>query len=62
MKTTKIPAHGDEDVDQGEHSPIAGGSVNLYSFLEINMAVSQKIGNRSTPQSSYTTLYPKEAP
>lgn len=27
---TQVTAHFGEDVGQGEHSPIVGGSVNLY--------------------------------
>jgi len=32
-------AHAGEDVQQEEHSSIAGGNVNLYSTMEINMVV-----------------------
>jgi hypothetical protein len=30
-KTPQVTAHAGEDVEQGEHSSIAGGSTNLYS-------------------------------
>jgi len=30
-ETTQVTAHAGEDVEQGEHSSIAGGSANLYN-------------------------------
>jgi hypothetical protein len=39
---------GGEDVKREEHSSITGGIANWYNTLEINMEVSQEIGNRST--------------
>ena len=31
MLKTQVTAHAGEDVEQGEHSSIAGGSANLYN-------------------------------
>ena len=30
---TQVTAHAGEDVEQGEHSSIAGGSANLYNHF-----------------------------
>jgi hypothetical protein len=46
-KNPQVAAHDGEDVKEGEHTSIAGGSANLYT-LEINLAVSQKTGTSST--------------
>jgi hypothetical protein len=44
--------HNGKDVEPGAHSSTTGGSANLG----INLAISQKIGNRSTSRPSNTTL------
>jgi hypothetical protein len=45
------------DVEQGEHSSIAGGRANLYNHSKkINLAVSQNTRNSSTSRPSYITL------
>ena len=31
---TQVTAHAGKDVEQGEHSSIAGGSTNLYNHFE----------------------------
>ena len=49
-------AYAGKDVEEGEHSSIAGGSANSYNLLEINMAVSQKIGNQPTSRPNNTNL------
>lgn len=42
---TQVIVPVSKNVEQGEYSCTAGGGANLYiSILEINMAVSQKIG------------------
>ena len=33
LKNSSLTAHGGEDVKQGEHSSIAGGSANLYNHF-----------------------------
>ena len=48
-------AHAGVDVEQEEHCSTAGGNENLYSTLEVNMGVPQKIRNQSTSRSRYTT-------
>jgi hypothetical protein len=45
-----------EDVGQGKHSSTAGGKANLYSPMEISVAVSQEARSTSTLRSSCTTL------
>ena len=46
-----VIAHAGEDVEQGEHFFIAGGSTICIVTLEINMVVPQKDGNRSSSKS-----------
>jgi hypothetical protein len=50
-------------VEQGEHSFIDGEGTNLYNHYGINIAVSQKIRNKS-PQDSAILLgiYPEDSP
>lgn len=45
-----------------EHSYIASRSANLYSTLEISMAIPQKIGNQSPqdPTTPFLVIYPKD--
>jgi hypothetical protein len=47
-----------------EHASIAGGIGNLYSTLEINLVVSQEIGNCSIQDPSITlvSIYTKDVP
>lgn len=42
-KTQEI-AHAGKDVEQGEHSSIAGGLQTCTHTLEINLVISQKTG------------------
>ena len=42
-------------MDQGEHSSTAGGVQACTTTLDINLVVSQKIWNNSTPRLSYPT-------
>lgn len=51
-----MTSHGGENVEQGEHSSITVGIVNCAAFMEISMAVLQKIWNWSTLRCSYSTL------
>ena len=48
--------HADEDVEQGEQASIAGGMQTYTATMEINMAVTQKVGNQSTSRSRVVTL------
>jgi hypothetical protein len=62
----QVTAHDSEDMEQGEHSTIAGGRVNIYSHTG-KQYVLQKIENQSInlPQDPATPLldvYPKDAP
>jgi hypothetical protein len=50
-----VTADAGEDVEQEEHSSIAGGLQTYIATLEANLAVSQKTGNSSTSRPSYTT-------
>ena len=34
IKKPQVIAHAGEDVEQGEHSSIAGGSANVYNHFE----------------------------
>jgi hypothetical protein len=51
----QMTAHAGKDVEQGEHSSIAGRSANMSATLEIKMVISQKIWNPSISTPSYTT-------
>jgi hypothetical protein len=44
-----------EDLEQGEHSSLAGGVQTYTTTLEINFVFSQKTGNSSTSRPSYAT-------
>lgn len=50
-----MTAHAGKDVERGEHSSTAGGECNCVTILEINLAVSQEIGNSSTSKSNNIT-------
>jgi hypothetical protein len=57
-----VTAHAGKDVEQGKDSCISGGSENCTASLEINMAVSQKIGNLPHhPAILLLNIYPKDA-
>lgn len=43
IKKTQVTAHAGKDGEQREHYPVASENINLYSHLEINMALSKKI-------------------
>ena len=57
-------AHVGKNVEKEDHSSIAGGIANWYKTQELNLEVSQKIGNRSTARPSYNTIghIPKRCP
>lgn len=48
-----IPAG--QDIEQGEHASVAGGSINLHNSCEISVVVPQKDGN-NIPQDLAMTL------
>ena len=50
-----IAFYAAKDVDEGEHSSIASGSITYTVTLEINMVVSQKTVNLFTSRHSNTT-------
>jgi hypothetical protein len=52
---TQLPAHVDEDIEQVEQFPLQVGVQTYTATLKINMAVSQKIGNKFTSRTSYIT-------
>jgi hypothetical protein len=54
-QNTGETAHAGKDMEQGEHSSIVGGRANYTTILKIKLAVSQKVGNSSTPRHSYIT-------
>jgi hypothetical protein len=47
LSKAQVTAHVAEDVEEEEHSSIAGGIANWTTTLEISLVVPQKIGNRS---------------
>ena len=51
-----MTTYAGEDVEKGEHSSTACGSVNLYSHFEITMAIPQENGNQSTTEPGNPTL------
>ena len=53
---SQVIAHAGKNVEQGEHSSIAYGSVNCTTTMEINLAVFQKIVNSSTCKLNYPLL------
>ena len=59
IRTAKIKsictAHSDKDIKQGDTPPLLEGLQACTVTLDIKMTVSQKIGNRSTSRSSYST-------
>jgi hypothetical protein len=50
-------AHADKDMEQGEHSSIAGGSANLYNHSGNQFGGFSNTGNSSTSRFSYTTYH-----
>jgi hypothetical protein len=50
-----VTADAGEDVKQGEHSSIAGGSANLYNHFGNQFGGFQKTENSATSRPSYTT-------
>ena len=52
---TQVNAHAAEDMQEGELSSIVFGSEHCTVTLDINMTVSQEIGNQSTSRPNYTT-------
>jgi hypothetical protein len=61
---TKVTAHVGKDVEQEGHSSVADGSTNWCNHSEKQFAVSEKIGNISTPRPSLPLLgiYSKDSP
>lgn len=49
-----MTTHAEKDTEQGKQSPIAVGVQTCENIMEMNMAVTQKIWNRSTSKPSYT--------
>ena len=53
---TQVTAHAGKDVEQGEHSSIAGGNRKMQTISESSLLVAQKTGNSSTSRLSYILL------